>query len=488
MEDRVITVTFDGEAANDIAYPRYVTSKNEELHDLLNEGIYLGDHRARINFNLFPDAIYHHIISFIAYSLTRCADVTVYNRANIIKKHLDVKYTDDIEGEIKDLYKGIVFSKVITPEDKSVLRTFYEFCVTEGHPYFDDVFYDFFLDEASFGTNKGKGRDVLTPMKNRGCLTAKENPVFIKAINNIDYTQLSLTELHGFISLRIAQLLGARDVQVRNLKVKHFHIKDKQYFLDIPRAKQRGRNSRKSFKRRMITTRLGRQIEHLIERMNSYGLGDISDYPLLCTLSSRKVLSITKKKLSTSVFHSRISGIQSKLNLGFTVNNRRLRKTFCSTLVSQGTSLKVIAELMDHSDLQQLEIYYRQTYRVSQKLNEILINEFGYVLDVFHGRIIKEGEETQKGQGIFVQTKSRSLYKIGSCGSNKLCTLSPPLSCYGCPSVELFEDAEHGEVLESFTEEARHIFGDQHVSKLLENDSFLAISSVINIIKEGDYE
>ncbi|MGO2162088.1 MAG: tyrosine-type recombinase/integrase [Vibrio toranzoniae] len=488
MEDRVVTVAFDGETDKDIAYPRFVTSKNEELHDLSNEHIYLGDHRGSINFKLFPEALYHHIVSFVAYSLPRCSDVTVYNRANIIKSHLAIKYTDDIEDEIKKLYKEIVFSQIITPEEKSVLRKFYEFSVNEGHPYFDDVFYEFFLEEASFGTNKGKGRDVLIPMKNRGCLTAKENPIFIKEISKVDYTQLSLTELHGFISLRIAQLLGARDVQVRNLKVKHFHIKDKEYLLDIPRAKQRGRSDRKLFKRRIITTRLGRQIEHLIERMNSYGLGDISDYPLLCTLSSRKNVYITKKKLSTGVFHSRMSAIQSKLSLGFTINNRRLRKTFCSTLVSQGTSLKVIADLMDHSDLQQLEVYYRQTYRVSKKINEILIREFGYVLDVFHGRIIKEGEETLKGQDIFVKTKPRSLYKIGSCGSNNLCTLSPPLSCYGCPSVELFEDAEHGEVLESLTEEAKHIFGEQHMAKLLEHGSFLAISSVINKIEEGDYE
>jgi hypothetical protein len=150
--------------------------------------------------------------------------------------------------------------------------------------------------------------------------------------------------------------------------------------------------------------------------------------------------------------------------------------------------MKVIAHLMDHSDLQQLGVYYRQTHSVAKKIDVILRKEAGDILDAFAGIIIKEGEESLKGQSIFAPTKDSKLILIGSCGSGKLCLLNPPLSCYGCKSLEAFEDADHSAILESLTNNAKETFGENHALQLAQHKDFLAAGALIQVIEAGDYE
>jgi len=489
MSKRIVTIEYQQEDETwSIAYDAYPVAQSGHIYDLTKDKIILKENRTPINFKLLPSEIYHHCLAFISYCLPRMAEQTVFNRIQLLFRSLKFNTDRDLEEQIKEIYKQIVQSKKIPPESKSMMRTFYGYACQEDLPYFDEDFYDFYLCEIQFGSNPNKGLDVLIPIENKGCLTAKENRVFHKKIKNVDCKTLPIMALQGFIGLRTAQLTAARDVQVRNLKVKHFNKKNGQYSLDIPRAKQRGKSKRKSLKRRLITNKLGMQIECLINEIKSHGVKDIKEHYLLFTLESSRSKKITNKNLTADLYRSRVKAICNYLGLEFIVTNRRLRKTLCTTLVAQGTSLKVIAEIMDHSDLQQLEIYYCQTQLIAKKINTVLLEEFSELIDIFKGIVIHKGQETQPGQLIFAETKDAKLYEIGSCGRGKPCALSPPLSCYSCPSVELFEDADHGAVLDVFTHNIKNVFGEAHAIKLLENDDYLALGAVVKKIAGGDYE
>ncbi|GAA0856454.1 tyrosine-type recombinase/integrase [Aliiglaciecola litoralis] len=476
-----------------ISYELYPISLAGDRYDLTQDFIHLKEERQKINFGLIDDALVEHVKAFFSYAITKYAEVTVFNFCTNIKTHIKVdnSSSDSIEEQIKRIYVDVVNNISQRPELKSTLRVIYRFFADEGMPYFDQDFVDFYLDEMKFGSGN-KGLDVLVEMKDRGCLTLSEQRKFKDAVGAFDYKSLSIIELQGFIALRIGQLTGARDIQVRKLKGKHFgkNVKDGKtvYFLKIPRAKQRGQSRNNQTVTRPITQRLGEQIEYLIGVIRSFDIvHNIDEHHLLFLLKPHST-KIVNKTLTGNSLSARILAVTKKLDLDFKVTLRRLRKTYCSSLVARGVSMKVIAHLMDHSDLQQLGVYYRQTHSVAEKIDVILRQEASDILDAFAGKIIKEGEESLKGQSIFAPTKNSKLILIGSCGSGKLCLLNPPLSCYGCKSLEAFEDADHSAILESLTINAKETFGENHALQLAQHKDFIAAGALIQVIEAGDYE
>jgi hypothetical protein len=68
--------------------------------------------------------------------------------------------------------------------------------------------------------------------------------------------------------------------------------------------------------------------------------------------------------------------------------------------------MSVVAELMDHSDLQQLEVYYRQSHTVAKKLDDVLRSEAMDILDAFAGKVVTPDNASKRGQGIFAPSKN----------------------------------------------------------------------------------
>jgi len=473
-----------------ISYDMYPVGLSGERYDLTKDFIHLKEHRQKVNFSLVDPFFVEHVKALTSFVIAKYSETTVFNYFNHIKKYLVLDSTshEDIEDKVKDIFIDIVNNRSIAPESKSYLRSAYRFFAEEDMPYFDQDFVDFYLDEIKFGSGN-KGLDVLVEMENRGCLKLSEQRKFKAEMTAMDYKSLPLIELQGFIALRIGQLTGARDVQVRKLKCQSLFKKTTDnktvYFIKVPRAKQRGQSNNNQTVSRPITQRLGEQIEYLINIIHHHSESD--NHYLLCPLSANQK-SISNKILSPQSLRLRILSLSSTMNLDFKVTLRRLRKTFCSSLVARGVSMKVIAYLMDHSDLQQLGVYYRQTHSVAKKIDVILRKEAGDILDAFAGKIIKFGEESLQGQAIFAPTKDTKLIQIGSCGSGKLCVLNPPLSCYGCKSLEAFEDVEHSEILDQMTANAKETFGNEHAIQLAQDKNFLAAGALIKVIESGDYE
>ena len=473
----------------DISYDLYPVSLSGKKYDLNQDFIRLSE-GGTMNFSLVQPIFIHHVKALISHILSKNAEITANNYFKHFKRYLRVEEgsEDDIEDNLKMVFRNVVNDKSIAPETKSYLRSAYRFLADEDMPYFDQDFVDFYLDEIVFGSGN-KGLDVIIQIKNRGCLTLSEQREFKEKLNALDINQLSLFELQGYIALKIGQLTGARDCQVRRLKIGNF-VKEKVdgsvvYSLKIPRAKQKGQARNETVKR-PITKKLGSHIELLLKNYNQ--LAFIEDNHFLLCPTNPSQTSISNKILSSGILSDRIIRLSNRLGITFTINLRRLRKTFCSSLIAKGVSKNVVAFLMDHSDLQQLDVYYRQTHSVAKKLNEILLKEAGDLLEAFAGKIIKQGEESLDGQALFAPVKDSKLIKIGSCGSGKSCLLNPPLSCYGCKSLEAFEDVDHSEVLDQLLVNAKETFGDKHALELAQNKHYLAAGALIKVIEGGEYE
>jgi integrase len=474
LDDNILLTSIEG-VDGFIEYDLTPTTTEGQLLDLSLDSLLLEPERLRINFERVPTLLREHAKAYISSHAAKWANHTLYSRFEQIVstfKSLENASVKTVAEKIDETVRTFMEEKKSVSE-KSRLRTFYGWCVDNATPFFDEDFNDLYLDTLVFGSDDGKGLDVRIRMPNRGPLTVNESRAFRAAIKNVEICKLTIFEMQGLVALKLGQVLGIRDVQVVRLQFKHFGCsEDGAYFIDVPRAKQRGRRKKEVTKRRPITASAATLIETLKALYERYEVVN-GEWPLITnTVSVKGGRAPIAERVTLQTFYERRRAIEAKLDLLFKVTNRRLRKTFCTQLIAMGTPLNTVAELMDHSDLQQLDAYYMQTRHIAEKLDIVLLEEAKEILDTFCGKVVTSANVTNQGQEIFASA-NRKLHKIGSCASNKPCMLAPPLSCYGCSSLEAFIDADHTAVVENIVKETKKRFGEKHSLEILQSKEFL---------------
>lgn len=483
LDDNIKVTSIEG-VEGFIEYDLTPTTMEGQLLDMRQDSFLLEPERLRINLKRVPVLLREHVKAFISSNAAKWGNVTIHKGFNLIAakfKCLDQVSVEGAAEKIDEIVRSIM-EQSNRASEKSSIRLFYGWCVDNSYPFFDEDFFDLYLNTLVFGTDEGKGLDVRIRMPNRGPLTISEAKQFRASIQYIDTSDLTTSEFQGLVALKLGQVLGIRDVQVIKLKFKHFSCSDDGvYYLDVPRAKQRGKRKKSVTKRRPITKSAAELIEKLKVRYEEHASID-SEWPIITSFENSARWP-KKQQVTSFQFHNRRLAIERKLNLHFKVTNRRLRKTFCTYLIAMGTPLNAVAELMDHSDLQQLEAYFMQTSHIAKKLDQVLLEEAKEILDIFNGKVVAIGKQINEGQEIFAPI-NRKLHKIGSCASKKPCMLSPPLSCYGCSSLEAFIDADHTTVVEGFVKEAKRVFGEKHSLEILKSDEFLNAAKFVEKFKE----
>lgn len=486
-EAKLLKASFES-IDEEIVYDPYPITETGQRLDLTLNKCQLIPERRLLNFEHIDPYLREHFKAWISYACKKYSNESLYVQHQLMKrfKFNENSSQEAVSGSLENQVRQIMESD-IGSSSKSAIRLIYGWCVEEQLPFFDEDFFDLYLDTLKFGTDEGKGKDVLMEMANRGPLTISEQRVFKDAMGNVVPEQLSIIELQGMVGLKIGQVLGARDVQVIKIQFKHVGVSDdgKPYLL-LPRAKQRGYKNNNKYKKRPITHSLSNLISVLKSRYEeASGKKRTEDDFLLCTLTPRNRIP-TKTRVTSFIYMERRRKFEIALGLKFKVTNRRLRKTFCTQLIAKGTPLKVVAELMDHSDLQQLEVYYRHTHHIARKLNDVLRSEASDLLDAFEGKVVAPEDASQTGQQIFAPTSDQQLHLIGSCGSATPCSLNPPLSCYGCSSLEAFEDADHKGVVDNLVQETNALFGESHAVEILQHKDFLAATKFVQMLERGE--
>ena len=112
---------------------------------------------------------------------------------------------------------------------------------------------------------------------------------------------------------------------------------------------------------------------------------------------------------------------------------------------------------MDHSDLQQLEVYYRHTHHIARKLNDVLRAEASDLLDAFEGKVVAPEDASQVGQQIFAPSSDQKLHLIGSCGSATPCSSIHQQVRYGCSYLEAFEECGSKGVVDQLGQEHQYL-------------------------------
>lgn len=141
---------------------------------------------------------------------------------------------------------------------------------------------------------------------------------------------------------------------------------------------------------------------------------------------------------------------------------RRFRYTLGTEAAKDGAAPARIAELLDHSDLQNVKVYVEASSYVVDQLGRGFDNVFEPIARRFRGTIVDSHTKPAfpgvppkivPSASCHLPVLPVDIGGIGMCGrdvrKDGLCRLAPPLTCYPCEFFAAFRDGPHAEVLKA---------------------------------------
>lgn len=304
----------------------------------------------------------------------------------------------------------------------------------------------------------------------------------------------------GYLLAYLFMLLGQRPVQYAALKVRDVGVaraKDGTpvYTLRMPRAKQRDRLSRDEFKDRVVIPQIGELLVQHAEAIRSafHGqLPDPADAPLFPTRRRRS------NEPEGFAFHRTSQAIIELLpntlkRLGVTsertgeplhITATRFRRTVATRAAIEGHGELIIAELLDHTDTQNVGVYIEARPEIVERIDRAIALHLAPLAQAFAGVLIRdESEATRAGDPSSRICDPRfdpSMKPLASCGKHGFCGFAAPVACYTCANFEPWLDGPHEAVLEHLIGERDRLAarGDMRIASIHDR-TILAVAEVV---------
>lgn len=344
------------------------------------------------------------------------------------------------------------------------------------------------------------------PLTDNELLGFNEGAVRAFEMDRIGIDDLALALMSSHTGRRPRQIahtkLGDLDGALKNKKG------EPMYLIRIPRAKQRGEAFRNSFKDFAMTQELWAVLEaqrkltiELVERKLGFklqsadqgllplfpdldafdGVTSIQDLQGLLAsdrlhLAPNQVTALLRKVVSISRCHSERTG--ELLDIVAT----RFRYTTGTRAAREGFGPMVIAELLDHSDMQSAGVYVKNIPENVAALDKAVGFQLAPFAQAFQGVLVNREEDADRGN----DSSSRIRHKgqgAGTCGTRSYCGANVPIPCYTCMHFQPWLDGPHEVVYEDLLkdrERIQQITGDATIASV--NDrTILAVAQVIQL-------
>ena len=359
----------------------------------------------------------------------------------------------------------------------SRLRTFYEWGVARQYPDFDRR--TLLILQSIIAPGNSKGHHVRFRHETKGPLSPDEKLLVSRSLTAGKGTD------HDRVIVMLHLELGLNPNSASRLKnkdFKRFQVGEMvEYQLDVPRLKKR--TTQRETKRRPISKRLGELIENLRQ-------GE-TEAPLLHWLADSRPEAVINQSLKR--FADEADLVSPRTGKRLSLSARRFRVTLATQMAEEGASKFQIAEVLDHSDLQNVNVYVETASTIADYVEKATDHALKPLVSRFLGKIV-DSVEAQAFEGVpnrIIPAEVPHLLLplldaggVGLCGrdvrKDGLCRLFPPLSCYLCPSFAALRSGPHRELLESIENFTREWKGrvDQRILAQLD-DVRVAISQVI---------
>jgi integrase len=245
-----------------------------------------------------------------------------------------------------------------------------------------------------------------------------------------------------------------------------------KYELRIPRIKKPGVGERTQFRTRPLRSDIGELLERIV-RQNAgarmfiqVSMPNQKFSPAMFMLSQpRESLMGTEFEMQayrwrTLHFNLALSRVVRQLNLKgrdgepLSLTPRRLRYTFATRLVQDGVSAALLADLLDHTDLQHVMVYYNARSDIVVRLDRAMAMRLAPWAQAFMGTIVRSETDALRGDDPasrvrFFDAGQRKIENVGSCGEFGFCGLAAPIACYTCVRFQPWLEAPHGMVLDA---------------------------------------
>lgn len=366
----------------------------------------------------------------------------------------------------------------------TVLRGFFKKWHAFGLAGIDDDTVKLLKNMRLRGNIQGEAVLTMDPMKGPYSDTEFEA---INCAANSAYADGQINT-YEFALIWLFSALGARPIQYASMKIKDYKKEKNQkgeftYTLDVPRAKQRGRGARSQFKRRelipQIAELLERHVEEIKSKFGGYSI-DMDELPLFPSSDNRDSLIGFDYHSTPLQIYQQLKQAMGKLNIvsertgtKLVVNPRRFRYTIGTRAAMEGAGEYKIAEILDHSDIQNVGVYVEARPEIIERIDKAIALQMAPLAQAFSGMLISDEREATRGNDpasrIIAPNNNPRRDPVGSCGRHGFCGFAAPIACYTCRNFQPWLDGPHEEVLD-------HLLRER--DKIMANGGDLRIASV----------
>ncbi len=354
-----------------------------------------------------------------------------------------------------------------------------------------------FLKQLRIKGNQ-KGEAVLTMDPEHGPFTDIETQSMQVALDS-GYADGAIS-LADYVLVWLFMALGQRSIQYTALKicdvgVSNLSAGDSVYTLRLPRAKQRGQLSRGKFSNRVLIPQIGEKlVQHVDDVRYKFRniLEDPEQAPLFPAKQSRKnepkgfEYHRTAQSLADTLERSinSLSVVSERTGKQLHITSTRFRRTVGTRAAMEGHGELVIAELLDHTDTQNVGVYVQAVPEIIERIDRAVAMHLAPLAQAFAGVIITDESRATRGgdpaSRVCDPRINPSMKPIGNCGKHGFCGSLSPIACYTCRSFQPWLDAPHAAVLDYLIAERERLMVDCDSRIASINDrTILAVAEVV---------
>ncbi|WP_122662281.1 site-specific integrase [Pseudomonas viridiflava] len=320
----------------------------------------------------------------------------------------------------------------------------------------------------------------------------------------ISITELSLTLLSALSGRRGVQLMALKIMDLRERVTKDGAT---IYFVNVPRAKQRGGGFRTEFREVPLTREhwdvMQAQKRFAIATVESALWCDLPEeyipyvplYLNLKHINAIETVTELHRALEGDYLHAlannvareiaqavEVAGVSSeRTGLPLQISPRRFRYTLGTRAAREGCSTLVIAELLDHSDTQSAHVYTLNVPEYAARIDEAVGHYLAPYAQAFAGVLVDSKSAALRGDLPGSDVRDFSGVVAGTCGHCGSCTANVPIPCYTCIHFQPWLEGPHELVYQQLVEERKRILevtGDAAMAAVLDR-SMMAVAEVV---------
>ncbi|MBC9073415.1 site-specific integrase [Thauera sp. CAU 1555] len=348
-----------------------------------------------------------------------------------------------------------------------------------------------------------KGKAVLTMDPESGPFSDIEIQAIQDALNG-SYAAGSL-DLGDYVLAWLFILLGQRPQQFALLKICDVIASQRvdgslEYIVRVPRIKQHNQTHRDELKERLLTPSFGRvlyEYARTIEQRFEAVLADPKQAPLFP--AERKpvdqpfelayhMTSYSLGRRFTQVVKA-LKVWSERTGTELHITPTRFRYSLGTRAAKEGHGELIIAELLDHSDTQNVGVYVKATPEIVERIDRAVALRMAPLARAFAGTIISDDSEAIRGDDpisrIIDPRFDDKLKPMGNCGRNGSCGFMAPISCYTCNSFQAWVEGPHEAVLAYLIAERARLMTEADVRIAKINDrTILAVAEVVRRVRK----